>query len=326
VLSIAAWRSLPRIRRVAMKFTVKTIVVRTVAKTLVIVVPILVFATSFQLLYRYSIRLEHTDFLYSFWGDSFPDLVHPRTLIPWFVRQTSQWLNEPYHSVGYILALLAIVAVPWLSARRQAEVWLMALAPLALMVLAACLRQYPYGGSRLTLFTLPGFFLLAAAGGEAFRQMLPGKARLAWWLLPAFILGYGLWTGIDHVAEPTYRSYLRPAIVYLQAHRQPDEPIYCLGEPEVNKPKNIFVGRHVEILCYWPDPPRKVETVVRSLDQLRGDRFWVLIPFDSQDGVPALNKAMKLLDPIATPIQPFEFVDPRGGAAIMYERRIWKDR
>jgi hypothetical protein len=276
------------------------------------------FAASFLLLYHYSIRHEHTEFLYQFWRASFPDWHHPRTVLPWLFRQTNQWLNEPYHSVGYLLAILALVAAPWLRGRRQSEVWMMAVAPLGLMIIAACFRQYPYGGSRLTLFTLPGFFLLTAAGGEALRQMLPGKLRPAWWLLPTAILGYGLGWGILRAAKPHYRSYLQPAIAYLQQHRQPNEPIYCLGEPQLNEPKAIFAGRHVEILCYWPSPPGKVVTVVRSLDELRGERFWVLIPFDTQDGEPALHKAMKLLEPIATPLD--EKVEPRGGAATLYRR------
>jgi hypothetical protein len=280
------------------------------------------FAVSFLLLYRYSIRREHTDFLYSFWSDSFPDWAHPQTVIPWLIRQTSQWLNEPYHAVGYLLAVLVLVAIPWLASRRRAEVWLMALAPLALTLFASCLRQYPYGGSRLTLFTLPGFFLLVAAGGEAIRQKLPGHLQPAWWLLPISVLGYGLTWGIIRTANPQYHSYLRSSIVYLEQHRQPDEPIYCLGEVELNAPRSIFSGRHVEILCYWPNPPGKVVTVVRSFDQITENRFWVLVPFHMQDGKPALTKAMKLLVPIATPIE--KFVDPRGGAAILYQRRIWK--
>ncbi|HEX4125818.1 MAG TPA: glycosyltransferase family 39 protein [Tepidisphaeraceae bacterium] len=275
------------------------------------------FAGSFLLLYRYSIRFEHTNFLYSFWGDSFPDWSRPGTLLPWLIRQTSQWINEPYHGAGWVLAALAV-----LSVRRWTKPWLMVAAALGLTVIAACLRQYPYGGSRLTLFTLPGFFLLAAAGGELIRQWMPSRWRGPWWILPGAVLGYGLAWGILRAAEPPYRSYLRPAIAYLETHRNPDEPIYCLGDPQLNKPRRIFVGRHVEILCYWPNVPGKVETEVRSLDQIGGDRFWVLVPFNVQDGVPTLNKALKLLAPIATPME--KYVDPRGGAAILYRRHFSK--
>jgi hypothetical protein len=87
-----------------------------------------------------------------------------------------------------------------------------------------------------------------------------------------------------------------------------------------------FDDRHQEALCYWPDPPPPVYTDMASVNEVRERRFWAIMTFDPDeekhrptDADPkALQPFLRDFRAIAT--EKDRFVDPRGGAAYLFER------
>ena len=116
------------------------------------------------------------------WAGSFPPLGSPIALGRWLVRvHAGSMLAYPAGGEGGgSLATLAMVAlgaaVLWRSRRRAALG--LCLLPLAVAMVAAALRRYPYGGSangasaRVMQYAAPGICLLAGLGAAALLESL----------------------------------------------------------------------------------------------------------------------------------------------------------
>jgi Dolichyl-phosphate-mannose-protein mannosyltransferase len=118
------------------------------------------------------------------WADEFPPLSEPWRLPLWLVRQhTGNMMAYPNGSRGYgsvvTTSLVIAGAVSWWRRGRRLDVLLL-LAPLPLMLLAAALRKYPYGGSaRVSLHLAAPFCILAGQGLVALLRRLLGPRRAA---------------------------------------------------------------------------------------------------------------------------------------------------
>ena len=277
------------------------------------------FLTSLIALYVVSIRRQHTTFLYDYWATSFPPWRHLPSVPGWLAGRIFNFLQTPYRWAGGLFAALLVLSIAWAARQRRWECWGFCAAPLAMLVAANLAGQYPFdGGGRLTLFLMPQLFLLCGAGTAILWDILPKTWRPVWWVLPAAVLGSGVAGGVSRLIHPLYHSHIRPAVEYVRAHRMPGEAIVLVGEPFEGQPlDNAFDGRHLEALCYWPDPPGPVYLELSSPKQIRERRLWVLAAFSPGD--------LKRLDPVlakfrAIAVERDRIIIPQGGIAILFEQ------
>jgi hypothetical protein len=202
--------------------------------------------------------------------------------------------------------------------RHRLELLAALVLPIALTALAACLRQYPYNGSRLMLFLFPTLGILLGLGFAAVRQWLPMPWRLVWVLFAVAIDVTGAVIGIGAAIHPHYRSHIRPVVAYLRQNLQPGDALYLLGEIGTHGNPLDSQGRHLELLAYWPDPPAEVHTQIHSLAEIHARRFWVVLAYR-----PHLKQSLKLFDEfnrVADPIGK-PMITEHGAAACLYQLR-----
>lgn len=279
------------------------------------------FLASFAALYVLSIRRQHTAFLYAYWATSFPPWRHLLSVPAWLGGRIFDFLQTPYRWAGSLFAVLLILSIAWAARQRRWEGWSLCAAPLGMLVAANLAGQYPFdGGGRLTLFLMPQLFLLCGAGAAFLWDILPKTWRPVWWALPAAVLGSGIAGGTSRLLHPVYRSHIRPAVEYVRSHRRPGDAIVLVGEPfEGQALDSAFNGRHLEALCYWPDPPGPVYRESFSPKQIHEQRFWVLAAFSPGD--------LKRLDPVLAQFRDIaverdRLVVDQGGVACLFERSI----
>src|SRR5207244_6319333 len=98
------------------------------------------------------------------WVAHFPNWSRPATVPLWSFASTFEVARYAFQPVGAVLVKLAIVGAIWFW-RRGERSWVVVLAgPLALAWVAALVKGYPFGGSRLEVFAAPALALLIAAG------------------------------------------------------------------------------------------------------------------------------------------------------------------
>lgn len=221
------------------------------------------FAVSFLALYLVSIRDQQVSVLYSYWAEGFVDFTRPWFIPVWFAHQLLDIVNYGLDLGGPVLLPLALIGgyVLYVTARRQALSIL--LFPVGLVLIAAALRQYPFGGSRLTLFLTPAAFLLAGVGAEAVAHW--ARNRAAWGWLPvgltAYLVGVAAFHGGTYLFRPPKRGNMAPAAHYIAAHDQPGDRIYA--------------NKVSEFRCYWPEA--EVRDAEELNDSIPTGRFWLAV-------------------------------------------------
>jgi hypothetical protein len=178
---------------------------------------------SFVLLYLGPIRAQHCPELDTYWQRQFPDWQRPWRAPDWAFFSTLEVVRYCCRPTGTVLTALAVVGacVFWRARRRR--VLVLGLAPLGLALGAAFVKAYPYGGTRLMVYTAPALVLLIAAGVPAAVAWL--RARHAWaplalyplLLAPAALAGQLVlfpWERADcAAASALVRGQLRPGDV-----------------------------------------------------------------------------------------------------------------
>jgi hypothetical protein len=291
---------------------------------------------SFGLLYWLSIRYQQIDpYLQAYWQDQFADWSHPWKMPLWLAAGLYGICNDPYQPFGFIMAIMVSAGLVSLCQSRRRDLMMLLVGPIALVLVAACLRQYPFGGGRIVLFAIPGLMLLAAEGFDwlihRWGHPLPAGApalavfRNWWWLLPLPILLSGIGQSLYRLAVPRAHSHIRPVVEYVRAHRQPGEGIYIIGEASNSRDLPDFkTGRWVEFLCYWqPEPP---VAVTMALDQsthphvlrIPERRFW--IAWSSSPG-----QGLRLMQPFLDIVRQQAVEKDRcvtdGGSAFLFEAK-----
>ncbi|HUS46804.1 MAG TPA: glycosyltransferase family 39 protein [Phycisphaerae bacterium] len=117
------------------------------------------------------------------WKESFPPLNEPSKLPWWLLKtHTGNMLAYPVggknfgSSATFVLVIAGSVA---LLRSRRGRLLLLLLGPLVLALVAAAMRQYPYGGSaRTELYMAPAFCLLAGLGLAAMLRLLVRRAHV----------------------------------------------------------------------------------------------------------------------------------------------------
>lgn len=256
-----------------------------------VLVNFLVFI-SFALLWWFSIRVQRDPYLDEFWAKGFADYSRPLRLPLWLADNLVELFSYALRPLGSLILVPLGFGVFDLWRSRRFDLLIALAGPFLLIVLAAFLHQYPLAAQRITMFLIPPAFLLAGHGLHAMRRLLPNLWNLLWWSLPAAIF-IGLLIGcFAQLVLIHPRTQLRPAIDYLRAHRQPNEPVYVASE-----------SFSATFLCYWPNPDPQIHLAPDpKLPQapIPDDHFWLLVRIEPRrpDRVQGLlNPPNAVLDP-----------------------------
>ncbi len=181
-------------------------------------------ATSFQLLYRYFIEPQHSAYLFAFWAGDSPPYDRLATIPLWLGSRIYALCDHPYHSFGAIILLLAIAGIGGFIRIRRGKLLAACLLPILFAVMAACFRQYPFNGERVTIYLVPGLFLLCGGGLMFLRDALARFAvplRMAWLIVAGVVIGRGAIEATYRLAEPRSRSEVRPAVLFKKTNAGP---------------------------------------------------------------------------------------------------------
>lgn len=142
-------------------------------------------------------------------------------------------------------------------------------APGGLALAAACLRAYPYGGSRLEIFTLPATVLLVGAGLPALWDWLCSRAKIGTIVVAGAVFAIpGL--SLYRVAVPWPRADCGGAAAFVLKERQVSEGI---------------TANHWEYLYYF----RRLGSMFVPLDEVAAvpvrDQWLILTNPDNRDRV-----------------------------------------
>jgi hypothetical protein len=228
-------------------------------------------------------------------------------------------LGAAFPMVGPLLAIATGLGIIGLARARKYELLGLLVGPTLVAITASVLQKYPFNSTRLTLFLLPQIFLLCGAGFEFVEETLPRHIAWAWWALAAPIVAVGAGISVPRFIQPHFRSHIRPAVEFVREHRKPGEAIYLTGMPALIGP-DPSRGRDLELLCYWPHPPAPFHELVRmNWSNVPERRFWVVFAFDPDRKNSWRDTLMTDLHESAT--EQTHFIDPRGGAAYLFERK-----
>lgn len=256
------------------------------------------FAVSLLALYLIAIRDQQVGLLYDYWADRFLDLSRPLYAPVWFLRRAVSLFNYPFELGGPVLLPLSILGgiALWRAGRRELLIALTA--PAVLVLLAACVRQYPFGGSRLTLFLAPSIFLLSVFGIVELRALL--RDHVAWLAPPVYLAVIGVITAGVYLFHPPARGNIAPVARYVQSHRQPGDLVYS--------------NKTSELRCYWPDAP------VRFAQHLTADkptgRFWLVLSYTPTHGDDSLDPYKPYIDANAVRLDQMQVP---GGSATLFQ-------
>jgi len=164
-----------------------------------------------------------------FWDAGFPPspLRGVRDLFWPLGRITSLYGGSHLASLSYLRPepYVALTFIGWIALwRRRRLAAQLSLAPVAVALVAATLRQYPFS-ERLLLYLLPFFLIALAAGIEALRARAAraspalGAIAVAALLLPPLL-------PVARQPPPYYREDLASVLEQLRARRQPGDATY----------------------------------------------------------------------------------------------------
>ncbi len=262
---------------------------------------------SFAALYKLSIRHQEVGDLYAYWAERFPDWSRPWVLPIWLVKMFIGLCRYPYEIGGEVVFALACCGAwkLWRDGRRQLLGVL--LAPVGLTLLASFAGRYPFGGSRVTLFLAPAMFLLAGGGiGWLWERVAQTKWRGVGLAVPIVLIGIGLAQVAFHLAIPRHRGHIRPAVEFVRAHRQDNEPVYVIGD--------ISPFR-----CYWREPGLPRQTTAEDAPAIADERFWVVAAIGNARDERKVESAMMRTAKRSGP--PRQTIAYRGGAAQQFIAR-----
>jgi hypothetical protein len=186
--------------------------------------------------------------------------------------------------------LLLMAAGFWCLWRRQRNAALLILAPVAVTLGAAIVRQYPFI-DRLILFLMPGFLLAIAAAIEWIRRATkPYSTILTVWVV-CLALAPALYSSVE--TPPVYQmENIKPVLSHLQAKRNPGDAVYVYygAGPAVRFYEDdygLVQSDYVIGACHRGSNRRYLE----ELDNFRGSkRLWIVMthafpPYRERDDI-----------------------------------------
>ena len=319
--SIAAWFSYPATLVLAGVLTALAPAAWKQRPTRAQLLAALLCAASLLLLYLLVLRHQRDPYLQDYWAGGFADLHRPWTIPHWLIVESYNLSDLPFRSLGGLLMFLCAAGTLWLARSGRGQLAAICLLPVAWTVASGCLHLYPFHGSRVTLFLLPGLLLLGGFGLDLLARipLAPRRRALLVAVAGAPFLLSGLITCSYHLFVPRSRSMIAPAVRYVRAHRRPGEALFLIGEGKDRNQPALNTGLCLDLLCYWPDAPPPLYTTMPPPRQIAEPRFWLVFAF-----LPGhrLTYMQPLLDRLAAVAEEEDrFIAPGGGAAILFHRR-----
>jgi hypothetical protein len=187
-----------------------------------------VVAASFGLLVIGPIRAQHNAVLDAYWAGCFPDPEHVWRLPVWVATSTLDILHYACNPIGAYLGVFAAIGAWRLWRGGGRRLLLLLTAPLGAALLAAALRSYPYGGSRLQFYAAQLVLLLIGVGLAPVLDWLRQRPRL----MPlGWALGVLLLCPAGNSTVRLFVPWSRPDAATLAtevlARRHDDEPVLC---------------------------------------------------------------------------------------------------
>jgi len=260
------------------------------------------FGVSFLALYFASVRNQQVNALYEYWAAGFVDFSKPWIIPVWMFRGMMGIANYALDLGGPVLLPLAALGayVLWVHGRRQ--VLGVLVMPAVLVLVASAIRQYPFNGSRLTLFLTPNVFLLAGVGVVALIEWTGGHPKWKWLAVavPGYLLAVAAWWAIVYLVRPPIYGNMPAAVRYVAAHDAPQDVIYA--------------NKISEFRCYWPDAQQHQLRDAKELDTHVPDgRFWLVLSYRKEKAIE------EFVDDASRQAQQLDAFKVTGGAAMLFD-------
>jgi 4-amino-4-deoxy-L-arabinose transferase-like glycosyltransferase len=186
----------------------------------------LVIVAAFALVYFGTLRLQRSAAMDAAWAHTFA--AGPWRLPWWAVVSTVGVIDYMTRPIGSLLIVPAAIGAARLWRTRR-DLALLAVTPLALAMVAAVFRSYPYTGARTMVFAMPGVLVLIAAGGGAMIAWAKSFHRPAVTALAVVALAIPLAAtsglSIYRTVVPWRRADTAGASAYVLASRRADDPV-----------------------------------------------------------------------------------------------------
>lgn len=222
---------------------------------------------SFLAVYFLSIRAQRSPTLDVYWVHLFADWSRPLSIPVWLVGGTWEMFHFQMYPLGPIMIAAVAIGI-WALSRRSPRLLILLLGLWALDLIAACVSQYPYGGTRLTLFLLPFLALLAGEGAAAVPALWPKQkrwAQAALAIVPLAMAGLAAY----QLLVPRSKGDLRDAVRFLNSHRKPDEEVYLVGQQTLGAAS-----------WYLPNRDPLIHEHLAQSAPIHDQRYWVVLSYE----------------------------------------------
>lgn len=236
--------------------------------------------TSFSIVYIFCVRAQRQPTLDQYWIHLFPDPTRPLKSFVWIFGATWEMFHFQLLPIGPLMLIAALAGI-WTLRFSNRPLLILLLLPIGLDLLASFLQQYPYGGTRATLFLAPFVCILCGIGAAAMCEHLPGPWRWSGAILALVPLTMAALAAYQLIV-PRSKGDLRDAVQFLQAHRQPNEPVYLVGQQTLGAAN-----------WYFPHPDPLVHRVLSQTTPIHGNDFWVVISYEPRkydENKPAMHQ------------------------------------
>jgi hypothetical protein len=219
----------------------------------------LVIAGTFALLLFGPIRAQRCDEMTSCWLDHFPPLAHPWKVPAWALVSSLEIGRYCCRPTGQVLMVLAAVGTFLLWRRGQRAAVTLMVVPIGLALAASFLGAYPYGGTRVMVYSAPTIILLVAAAVPSALDWLRARSRL-WAAALVAVLVVPLVHSLYRAAVPWDRADCSGASTFVITHRRPADAV---------------AGNHWEYLYYFRHLGPAL-TSMTDVPQQPGTRLWLV--------------------------------------------------
>jgi hypothetical protein len=214
---------------------------------------------AFLLLLEGPIRAQRCEAMTQCWLRQFPPRDRIWMVPIWTVASSFEVFRYGLEPLGQVFVLPAAVGVHCLWRHGQRQLILLLGVPVALALVAAFLRAYPYGGVRVMAYAAPALALCSATGIPVLLRWLRQRSPLSAVALGVLLLA-PVGRAIQHVVVPWNRADCAGAAAYVLTHRRPADQV---------------VGNTWEYRYYF----RRLGSAFIPLDELTSahGRIWLVI-------------------------------------------------
>jgi hypothetical protein len=233
---------------------------------------ILAVGCTFGALWFGPIEAQRNPELVAYWRKihQFPDWAHPWSVPAWSVTATFEVGRYCSKPVGQVLVILAVLGVIALAKRGKHAFAGFLCLPVAFAFAGSLAGAYPYGGSRLLVFSAPAFTLLVAAGLPMLFARLRRHGPIAPAVLAAFMLTPPVFA-VRYVVMPLARPDCGAAAAYVVAHRKPRDAVAA------NNCESLYYFRNVGPAFTAVQEPAPIAVKCAPLPASGNARLWLIV-------------------------------------------------